>query len=97
MCGDEVAARLRPGGDGDLHVENLGQNVCEERDVLVGDAGRVSDPITGGGIINAMTSGRIGGILNWLSGETMLARYTTTRITQEAAANPVTARPISTP
>ncbi len=29
--------------------------------VLVGDAGHVSDPITGGGIINAMTSGRIAG------------------------------------
>ncbi|HMK47578.1 MAG TPA: NAD(P)/FAD-dependent oxidoreductase [Methanocella sp.] len=29
--------------------------------VLVGDAGHVSDPITGGGIINAMSSGRIAG------------------------------------
>lgn len=29
--------------------------------VLVGDAGHVSDPITGGGIINAMASGRIAG------------------------------------
>ncbi|WP_414676330.1 NAD(P)/FAD-dependent oxidoreductase [Methanocella sp.] len=29
--------------------------------VLVGDAGRVSDPITGGGIYNAMASGRIAG------------------------------------
>jgi digeranylgeranylglycerophospholipid reductase len=29
--------------------------------VLVGDAGRVSDPITGGGIINAMTSGKLAG------------------------------------
>jgi digeranylgeranylglycerophospholipid reductase len=29
--------------------------------VLVGDAGHVSDPITGGGIINAMASGKIAG------------------------------------
>ena len=29
--------------------------------VLIGDAGHVSDPITGGGIINAMASGRIAG------------------------------------
>jgi len=29
--------------------------------VLVGDAGRVSDPITGGGIYNALVSGRIAG------------------------------------
>ncbi|HTX43419.1 MAG TPA: NAD(P)/FAD-dependent oxidoreductase, partial [Methanocella sp.] len=29
--------------------------------VLVGDAGRVSDPITGGGIYNGMVSGRIAG------------------------------------
>jgi hypothetical protein len=29
-----------------------------------------------------MITGMIGGILNWFSGATMLARYTTARITQ---------------